>query len=353
VRESFQQETHRRKHETLEHVAALARELKTVESIGQHAQQKLNEIGDRCESIVRTRASCEERAAGTSMQPSGPRPDLSSYSPSASFTDNVILTVFGPRLIVPSTDFTLDVWAYLPEFKAEIQASLADDMQPLKDKYPVPIERGTVLQMMLALPGFEVKDREDSALWTGSRSSASFPVHAPQGILAGSHGGTVKVYVNGLQAAKIHFVVTVGTEAASQTQGAELLESRTSLPRSAFASYASRDRDAVLGRIQGMQKIIPYLDIFLDVHSLRSGERWRERITEEIARRDVLYLFWSTNAQASEHVDWEWREALKLKGHDGIEPVPLENPVTVKPPPELSDLHFNDWTLAYHRSATR
>ena len=48
--------------------------------------------------------------------------------------------------------------------------------------------------------------------------------------------------------------------------------------RTAFASYASQDRDAVLARVQGIQKALPSLDVFLDVASLRSGQRWKEQL---------------------------------------------------------------------------
>lgn len=119
--------------------------------------------------------------------------------------------------------------------------------------------------------------------------------------------------------------------------------------RRGFASYASDDRDEVMGRIQGMLKIAPALDIFVDVLSLRSGERWEVRLEQEIAARDVLYLFWSSAASRSDWVDREWRWALQKRGLEFIDPVPLQPPSIVPPPAELASLHFNDWTLALKR----
>ena len=87
----------------------------------------------------------------------------------------------------------------------------------------------------------------------------------------------------------------------------------------------------------------------MDVVSLRSGERWQERLEEEITKRDVLYLFWSTAASQSTWVDREWRMALRTKGLDGIDPVPLETPDKAPPPQELAGLHFNEWTLQIRR----
>ena len=97
-------------------------------------------------------------------------------------------------------------------------------------------------------------------------------------------------------------------------------------------------------------KVLPDLDLFLDVASLRSGERWEERLHQEIARRDTLYLFWSHAASRSPWVEREWRTALALKGVAGIDPVPLDSPEDVPPPIELAQhLHFNDWLLAFRR----
>jgi hypothetical protein len=144
----------------------------------------------------------------------------------------------------------------------------------------------------------------------------------------------------------VEFVLEVGN-AISGLQRARTRERRI---RHGFASYASDDRDEVLGRVQGMLKIAPTLDIFLDVLSPRSGEQWSARLQEEISRCDIFYLFWSTAASRSRHVDHEWRWALHERGLEFIDPVPLQSPDVVPPPAELATLHFNDWTLAFKRS---
>ena len=46
----------------------------------------------------------------------------------------------------------------------------------------------------------------------------------------------------------------------------------------------------------------------------------------------------------------EWRCALKARGPEFIDPVPLCSPEEAKPPPELTGKHFNDWTLAFMRT---
>jgi hypothetical protein len=86
----------------------------------------------------------------------------------------------------------------------------------------------------------------------------------------------------------------------------------------------------------------------MDVKSLRSGENYEARLLEEIASRDVFFLFWSKAARASQWVEKEWRFALWKRGADFIDPIPLVTPNEVPPPRELAEtLHFGDWTLAY------
>ena len=87
------------------------------------------------------------------------------------------------------------------------------------------------------------------------------------------------------------------------------------------------------------------MDIFFDVESLRSGDDWENALWHEIDKRDVLFLCWSKSARDSQWVDAEWRYALKQKGSDCIEPVPIDPPSICPPPEELRKKHFNDKLL--------
>lgn len=122
-------------------------------------------------------------------------------------------------------------------------------------------------------------------------------------------------------------------------------------PPTAFASYARINSKEVAYLIQGMRAWQPGLDIFLDFHSLFPGELWKDRLEEEILKRDRFLLFWSRAASKSEYVDSEWRTALKYKGLSFITPVPLEPPDIAPPPTELAALHFNDLFLEMRRFA--
>lgn len=112
-------------------------------------------------------------------------------------------------------------------------------------------------------------------------------------------------------------------------------------PRTAFASYASEDRPAVLHRVAALS-ISAGLDVFTDCLSLKAGEQWKKVLKGEIQQRDVFLLFWSRHARVSRWVEWEWKTALRLKRLAGIQPHPLEPPHQAPPPKELERLHFGD-----------
>ena len=117
--------------------------------------------------------------------------------------------------------------------------------------------------------------------------------------------------------------------------------------KTAFASYASLDRDKVLARIQGLLLGREDLDVFLDKKDMVPGEYWEKRLYREIEKRDVFYLFWSNNARNSEWVRKELAYAIEKKGSWFIHPVALEDPRICPPPEQLRDRHFGDWTLHY------
>jgi hypothetical protein len=214
----------------------------------------------------------------------------------------------------------------------------------LRSKSPVKIQRDTILTVHICVPDFKIK-QEDIIYWGGTTGNCTFPIKVPIEMELGFHLGIANFYVGPLLIAKLNFEIEVGLQQKDEAD----ITTREQKIRTAFASYASDDRNKVLGRIQGMLKLLPELDIFLDVASLRSGENWEKRLENEIKIRDVFYLFWSSAASKSQWVEKEWRTALLTKGIDYIDPVPLEPPNMVPPPPELSSLHFNEWTLAYQK----
>jgi hypothetical protein len=95
-------------------------------------------------------------------------------------------------------------------------------------------------------------------------------------------------------------------------------------PSSAFASYCSKDAEAVSRSLS------------------TPNEGFKARLAAEIAARDVFLLFWSRNARASTWVLWEFETARVKPGLNAILPMPLEDPKLVPPPPGFEDKHLRD-----------
>jgi hypothetical protein len=266
--------------------------------------------------------------------------------------DKVHFAVSSPPAVQPGQTIIVDVWAHLERQRAEVarrveRASPLSGSPPIiRSKGPFKIERGTTLFVRLRFPEFHVGPPEDAILWEGEIANASFEVVVPRQIVEGMKNGSVTVHSEGgLRIAEVTLQIMVVAKSVSTAPTTQPLHHY----RKAFASYASQDRDEVLGRIQGMQKAASDLDVFLDVVKLRSGEDFEKKLLQVIPKSDVFYLFWSAAAKASPWVEKEWRCALDCRGEDFIDPVPLVSPEEVVPPEELAKKHFNDWTLAYRR----
>ena len=282
----------------------------------------------------------------------GPLPPAPIPPPAPDATvDRLHFTVTAPMAIRPAGSVGVTVWVHLESQRAMVieraleQHRSRDAASILRvTKGPVGIARGSMLSIRLRVSGARVEDPEDTVWWDGEIGCANFVVTLPSKPESETLPGTAVVYLNGVQMAKIQFVLQVG-----KTPPDGVVAATETRNRKAFASYASADRDDVLARLQGIRKAAPQLDIFFDVLSLRSGQSWEREIEQLIQASDVFYLFWSIHASRSSWVEREWRTALRTGGRDFIDPVPLQSPEEAPPPPELAGLHFNDWMLAFRR----
>jgi uncharacterized protein YdcH (DUF465 family) len=255
--------------------------------------------------------------------------------------ENVDFSVFAPPSVMRGSTFILELWAYLrKERSAMLQvASRAGRDVELFSRGPVRIPVETELTVVLVLETLTVKRKRSTMCWTGSFTNVQFPVSVPADAAPGDHMGEILLLLGGMRLTSLLFQVTVGVE-----QPRAALAVTQQPVRTAFASYATPDRDEVLSRVQGITAT--GVDVFLDVLSLRAGDNWEEGLLRNIRERDVFYLFWSRAASTSDWVEKEWRYALKERGADYIHPIPLADPREVPPPPELATKHFNDVILA-------
>jgi hypothetical protein len=202
------------------------------------------------------------------------------------------------------------------------------------------------LTLLLRLDGFKVTDNRESFFWLGEITNVPFIVEASADLRPGVYPGQISILHAGMLLTRLVFDVEVGT-AIGETARLGVRRERIS---SAFASYASADREEVLRRVQGI--MAAGVDVFLDVLSLRAGDAWEEQLIENIREKDVFYLFWSIAASKSQWVEREWRYALNEKGIEYIQPIPLSDPREAPPPQELAGRHFNDLILAYLKSSS-
>jgi hypothetical protein len=270
------------------------------------------------------------------------RANAPATSPEPHIDASACFSVLAPECVAPAATFFIEVFVHSKAARDSIATWSSMRVARRFTAGPRRIVEGTTLDVTVSIAGLELEHASGQVQWDGDIGMLGFPCEVPADAMEPSYAGKATFSIDNLTIAETHFVVELGPITGSRRDVA----TDQRVIRTAFASYATPDRAGVLARIQGMQKAVPFIDIFLDVVSLRSGDHWADVIRDEIKARDVLLLFWSRAARESRYVDTEWRIALEENGLERISPVPLEDPAVAPPPPELSSLHFNDWTLA-------
>lgn len=255
--------------------------------------------------------------------------------------DKVQFSAVAPKTFVKGDYSVIEILMYEEDFRHVVQEAIENADDPVKEikSGVLTAEREAKITVMISSPDFEIEDNTESQIWQGGYLNFSFAVEVPEQYKKRQILFVASVYINEIIATRLKFVAKCKS----------LIEQKIEVTRedvlSAFVSYASQDRNRVAMIIQGMKKARPDMDIFFDVDSLRSGDDWEKALWREIDKRDVLFLCWSKYARDSKWVDAEWRYALKNKGADSIEPVPIDPPGSCPPPDELSRKHFNDKLL--------
>ncbi len=262
--------------------------------------------------------------------------------------DMVDCTVFAPPETRVGNIFLVQAFLHLPSQtqQARSAAEAVDKAAGERGSRSLSttIERGATVALHLRMPDLEVHDPVQEIVWNGEPVSAQFRVTVPEECDPRQVAAALTVSRQGVPIGKVEFVVEVVAEA--RQVDADLQPTGKARPFSLyFISYASRDRQEVLKRVQ----MLPLLGIGFrqDLFHFRPGTRWKEKIYEFIDESDAVLLFWSSNAKDSEWVTEECRYAIAGKGIDSIIPVLIEGPPPVEPPPELRDLHFNDPILYF------
>jgi hypothetical protein len=274
-------------------------------------------------------------------------------------SDPVDVAVFCPGEVARESSFLVQVFLYPPTSDAEVAAEAreADDSAQRRGRLTLPLDLpvGTRVDLRLEMPALGVLEPDAVVVWRGRSASAQFDVSVPAMAAIAQAIGRVRIAIAGTPTATLRFVVKV-VAAGTAPRPAESRDLRARRYRNAFVSYSSEDRAEVLRRVQAFR--IAGLSVFQDILDLKPGELWERALYRYIDECDVFLLFWSRAAAASPWVQKEIEYALARKAddHEGppdIQPVPLEGPPLVPPPPGLRAVHFNDALLAHIQAADR
>jgi hypothetical protein len=253
----------------------------------------------------------------------------------------VFLAAATPRVVVPGTDFVARFAAYVEKFRQQVSTIFAKEAprsEALLDLGTCRWRVGTQVSVRLSARSLIVKPGTQSFTWQGQYEMLRFDVEVPPDCRATQAVLKFDIVIDGVIIATLRPEIEITrSPEAGRAMTVETTEIRS--PRSAFASYATRDRRSVLGRVRSLQ-IHTGIDVFFDCLSIRPGEQWKREIVNQIRSREVFWLFWSRRARKSDWVEWEWRQALAAKSLRGIQPHPLEPSDVAPPPPELAELQF-------------
>ena len=253
----------------------------------------------------------------------------------------VEFSAIAPKAIKKGEYAIIDIIMYEESYRSVVDELIKSSDVPVQEKRSGihKVGKSSEVKIILRSSDITIGEMTEKGIWEEGHLDFSFAFDIPSDYSKNSILFTASVYINDVIASNLRFIIN-----CSQTSGQSISIIRNDI-FSAFISYASKDRNRVAAIVQGMQKARPDMKVFFDVESLNSGEVWHRAIHKEIDNSDVLYLCWSHNAMESKWVDEEWRYALKKKGINGIEPIPIESPEICPPPAELSEKHFNDRLL--------
>lgn len=261
--------------------------------------------------------------------------------------DLIDCTLFSPSNVTPGEEILIQAFIHLPldAAKVERMATLYDESTSVRGRQSLNslVARGSELLFQLNIDHLKVKNNYQKMIWRGQATSVQFQVEVPNILNNQSAIGNLTVIQDTIPIGMISFKINISST-FENSKNAEL--AGTAIPYNTyFISYASQDRTEVLKRVQ-MLKLMGK-KIFQDILNLDPGVRWKLALEKFIDLSDATLLFWSTNAKNSEWVIRECRYTIDKKGIERLIPVIIEGPPPVKPPPELSEIHFNDNLLYF------
>jgi hypothetical protein len=288
---------------------------------------------------VRRASKTKRTAAKEVSRASTPSP------PPEAVEEIVECSVFGPAAAPAGKTILIQVFLHLANQaeRASFLATTLDASAKLKGTklLDLPIKRGAQVEIAFSANGLVVDDPVQNVVWRGEPVYCQFLATIPAGTSGQSFFPVIRVSVDGKLVGPIKFRLSSDDTASQPTS--EPLGDHAGPYRYAFVSYASKDREEVLKRVQMLEVL--KTKFFQDILSLEPGDRWEKKLYENIDRCDLFLLFWSQAAKDSQWVikEAEYALAHQEKNSDSepdLVPVVLEQ--NVPPPTSLSAFHFND-----------
>jgi hypothetical protein len=173
--------------------------------------------------------------------------------------------------------------------RASFLATTMDASAKLKGtkSLDLPIKRGAQVEIAFSANGLTVDDPVQSVVWRGEPAYCQFLATIPAGTSGQSFFPVIRVSVDGKLVGPIKFRLSSEDTASQPTS--EPLGDHAGPYRYAFVSYASKDREEVLKRVQMLE--ILKTKFFQDILSLDPGDRWEKKLYENIDRCDLFLLF--------------------------------------------------------------
>lgn len=325
------------------------------------AEQVFEDLWNAIQELARRMAD-EAPVALAPSPPPEPEPPSVHVPPDKALPlhENVQFTVYRPKALEPSKWYPLLAFAHLEELPpdaaadepdpiAEVQAQarrilgdLAGSYADVKQDSRQAIPQEAEITFLPEIPGFEVNPPRRTFLWLESVHREEFRIRAGRESEAQQVRGRFSVFWGSILLAEVSLSIRVDAWIAGIPPSPP--ERTVSRPfRNIFPSYSHKD--AVI--VEEFERYARTLgDRYLrDVHELRAGEVWNDRLKDLIRQADVFQLFWSWNAMRSRYVEEEWRYALSLGKPNFVRPTYWEDPLPEEPmrglpPDDLRRLHF-------------
>ncbi|GAA2108821.1 hypothetical protein GCM10009841_29630 [Microlunatus panaciterrae] len=276
--------------------------------------------------------------------------------------ENVQFTVYRPRVLRPLQWYPLLAFAHLAERRPDARADqpdplaqveqeaerllagqLSDFARPQVDsRFAIP--RDGEISFVPVVPGVDFNPERRIFRWVEDVHREEFRLRARPELDGRTARGRLTVLSGALIVAEVDLAFRVDSSAASAGPAAGTTQTDQGRPyRRIFASYSHLDTEIVR---QCELAARAFGDTYLrDELSLRSGDRWDERLLTLIDEADVFQLFWSRNSMRSPQVRREWEHALSLSRPHFVRPTFWEDPLPSSeqprlPPDALRQLHF-------------